>query len=154
MRAAAFFVLALLALMARAAAFESLPVQTIEIETRKGPHRFKVEVAADSASQERGLMFRKEMDPDAGMIFVFGESEFVSFWMKNTFLPLDMLFVKRDGTISSIQANAVPFSEASISSIEPVLAVIEINGGRARALDIETGDKVHAQAFGNAVAAN
>ena len=154
MRAAGFVVLALLALTARAAAFETLPAQTIEVETKKGPHRFTVEVAADSASQARGLMFRKSMDPDAGMIFVFSQSEFVSFWMKNTFLPLDMLFVKSDGTISSIQADAVPFSETSISSIEPVLAVIEINAGRAKALDIEPGDKVHAPAFGNPVATN
>jgi uncharacterized membrane protein (UPF0127 family) len=154
MRAAVFTVLALLAFTARAAAFEQLPVQTIEIETNKGPHRFTVEVAADSASQERGLMYRRTLAPDAGMIFVFGQNEFVSFWMKNTFLPLDMLFVKADGTISTIQANAVPFSETSIQSAEPVLAVIELNGGRAKALGIEPGDKVRAQAFGNAIATN
>jgi uncharacterized membrane protein (UPF0127 family) len=154
MRAAVFTVLALLAFTARTAAFEQLPVQTIEIETKKGPHRFTVEVAADSASQERGLMYRRTLAPDAGMIFVFGQKQFVSFWMKNTFLPLDMLFVKADGTISTIQANAVPFSETSIQSAEPVLAVIELNAGRAKALGIEPGDKVRAQAFGNAIAEN
>ena len=154
MRAAFLALFVFFAFTSEAAALANLPVQTIEIDTKKGPHRFTVEVAADSASQERGLMYRRTLAPDAGMIFVFGQNEFVSFWMKNTFLPLDMLFVKSDGTISTIQANAVPFSETSIQSAEPVLAVIELNGGRAKALGIEPGDKVRAQAFGNAIAAN
>jgi uncharacterized membrane protein (UPF0127 family) len=154
MRTAFLTAMALVALAAPAAALDKLPVQTIEVMTKKGAHRFTVEVAADSASQERGLMYRREMAPDAGMIFVFSQTEFVSFWMKNTYLPLDMLFVKNDGTISTIQANAVPFSLAPIQSAEPVLAVIEVNAGRAKALGIEPGDTVHAQAFGNAVAAN
>jgi uncharacterized membrane protein (UPF0127 family) len=125
----------------------ALPVDTIVIDTRKGAAKFKVEVAADVESQERGLMFRKEMAPDAGMLFDFGHPRFVSFWMKDTYIALDMLFVRTDGTISSVEANARPFSLSPIRSTEPVVAVIELNGGRAHDLNIEPGDKVHASMF-------
>lgn len=120
-----------------------LPTETILIDTHKGPVKFQVEIASDSRARERGLMFRKSLDRDGGMIFVFGPPAFQTFWMKNTFIPLDLLFVRADGTISSIAANAVPLSEARIPSIEPVSDVIEINGGRAKELDIAPGDKVH-----------
>ena len=95
-------------------------------------------------------MFRRKLAPDAGMLFDFHTDVMTSFWMKNTILPLDIIFVRADGTISSIAANAVPYSEASIPSTEPVRAVLEINAGRARALGIEPGDRVHAQIFRNA----
>lgn len=147
MRLATLAFTALLTLTGQVQASDQLPVENIVIDTDKGPQSFTVEIAADSHSQERGLMFRREMDPDKGMIFRFDPPQFVSFWMKNTFLPLDMIFVRPDGTISSIHANAVPFSEDSIPSIEPVRAVIEINGGRAAALHIVPGDKVHAPDF-------
>ncbi|HEX3809953.1 MAG TPA: DUF192 domain-containing protein [Rhizomicrobium sp.] len=128
-----------------------LPVATIVIDTDHGPHSFRVEVANDHDSQERGLMFRKVMAPDAGMLFDFHNLVQVSFWMKNTILPLDMLFIKPDGTISSIAPNAVPYSEEGIPSAEPIRAVLEINGGRAAALGIEPGGKVHAPIFGDAL---
>jgi len=147
-RLAAFFALALLAYAACAAA--ALPVVTITVDGAKGPTRFRVEVAGDPASQEKGLMFRRKLAPDAGMLFDFHTDVMTSFWMKNTILPLDIIFVRADGTISSIAANAVPYSEASIPSTEPVRAVLEINAGRARALGIEPGDRVHAQIFRNA----
>ncbi len=92
-------------------------------------------------------MFRREMDPDAGMVFVFDPPQMVSFWMKNTFIPLDLIFVRSDGTISTVAANARTLSEDSIPSAEPVRAVIEINGGRAQALGIAPGDMVHAPQF-------
>ena len=126
---------------------QTLPGETITIDTHHGPRVFTVEIAADMKSQERGLMFRRQMDPDAGMIFVFYPPQMVSFWMKNTFIPLDLIFVRADGTISSISANAAPLSETSIPSAEPVRAVIEINGGRAQALGIGPGDRVHAPQF-------
>lgn len=147
MRALLLAVVAVLTLAACADSSEALPLETITVDTRHGTRTFSVEIAADMKSQERGLMFRKEMDPDAGMIFVFDPPQIVSFWMKNTFLSLDMLFVRADGTISTISANAKPLSETSISSAEPVRAVIEINGGRAQALGIAPGDKVRALQF-------
>lgn len=96
-------------------------------------------------------MHRKYLAPNAGMLFDFRKPLMAGFWMKDTPLPLDMLFVRPDGSISTIAANAVPFSENEIDSAEPILAVIEIGGGRAEALGIEPGDIVHARAFGNAV---
>ena len=127
-----------------------LPVTTISVDGAKRANRFKVEIAGDHASQEKGLMFRKTLAPDAGMLFDFHTDVMTAFWMKNTILPLDIIFVRSDGTISSIAANAVPFSEASIPSTEPVRAVLEINAGRAKALGIEPGDKIHADIFHNA----
>jgi uncharacterized membrane protein (UPF0127 family) len=143
----AFFVLATLAACADPTTSQTLPVETITIDTHHGPRVFTVEIAADMKSQERGLMFRRQMDPDAGMLFVFNPPQLVSFWMKNTFIPLDLMFVRSDGTISTIAANAAPLSETSIPSAEPVRAVIEINGGRAQALGIAPGDRVHASQF-------
>src|ERR1700753_3976932 len=92
----------------------SLPRETIRIDTATGARELQVEVAADAASQEHGLMFRRDLAPDAGMLFDFHQESRVSFWMKNTPLPLDMVFIKKDGTVSSIEPNAVPFSKASI----------------------------------------
>ena len=127
-----------------------LALEKIVIDTASGPKPFTVEIAATPDSQERGLMYRTQMAPDAGMLFDFRHSQMASFWMKNTILPLDMLFVRQDGTISTITADAKPYSLDIISSLEPVRAVIEINGGRAKALGIAAGDKVHAGIFGNA----
>ena len=125
----------------------SLPVTTVRIDTAKGHADFVVEVAADDATRERGLMFRKKMAANAGMLFDFHQPVMPTFWMKDTILPLDMVFIRADGTVSSIAADAVPFSLTSIPSGEPVRAVLEINAGRAKALDIKQGDKVHAKIF-------
>jgi len=127
-----------------------LPVQIITVDSDRGPVRFRVEVAADQDSQERGLMYRKSMAPDAGMLFDFHQLVETAFWMKNTLIPLDIIFIRADGTISSIAPEATPLSETPIPSGEPVRAVLEINGGRAEQLGIEPGAKVHAAIFGNA----
>jgi uncharacterized protein len=127
-----------------------LPVTTITIDTDHGPHTFRVEIAADPASQEQGLMFRKEMAPDAGMLFEFPKPAMEYFWMKNTILPLDLIFIRANGTISSIAPNAVPYSTTTIPSIEPVRAVLELNGGRAAQLGIQPDAVVHHAFFGNA----
>ena len=121
-----------------------LPVETITIDTKTGPHPFKVEIAADDQSRETGLMFRKTMAPDAGMLFDFHTPQEVSFWMENTILPLDMLFVRADGTIANIKENATPYSRENIPSVGPVQFVIELNAGRAHALGITEGGHVHA----------
>ncbi len=121
----------------------------VVIDTPRGPVTFNVEVAADKASREKGLMYRTKLAPDAGMLFDFKEEGLQVFWMKNTPLPLDMIFIKADGTISSIAEQAVPYSEEPIPSSEPVRAVLEINGGRSRELGIAEGEKVHAEIFAN-----
>jgi hypothetical protein len=132
----------------------SLPTEMISIETPQGAHAFHVEIAADRPSQERGLMYRREMAPDAGMLFDLHQSEQISFWMKNTYLPLDMVFIRADGTVSSVEPNAIPFSTASIPSQEPVRAVLELNGGRASEVGIRPGARVHAAIFTSQAAAN
>ena len=128
-----------------------LPTTKVVIDTDKGAQTFHVEIAADQASEERGLMYRKQMAPNAGMLFDFHTPQWETFWMKNTILPLDMLFIRQDGTISSIAANTIPFSTTPVPSAEPVRAVLEINGGRAAALGIQPGQKVHNTIFGNAL---
>lgn len=125
----------------------ALPMATVSVDTAKGRSTFKVEVADDHASQEKGLMYRKTMAADAGMLFDFHQDSMTTFWMKNTALPLDIIFIRRDGTISSIAGNAVPMSESPIPSSEPIRAVLEINGGLARTLGIEPGAKVHGAIF-------
>jgi uncharacterized membrane protein (UPF0127 family) len=129
------------------AAVVTLRTTTIRIDTAGGPKAFSVEIAADALSQEHGLMYRTQLAPDAGMLFDFHQEARVSFWMKNTPLPLDMVFIKADGTVSSVEPNAIPYSTAPIPSAEPVRAVLEINGGRARDLGIKAGDRVRAKIF-------
>ena len=145
MRFAIAFIAAALFLTGMSAA--PLARETIIIDTKNGPAQFRVEIAADPASQERGLMFRKSMALNAGMLFDFHTPQMTNFWMKNTILPLDMLFVRADGTIASISEDAVPYSLDVISSDEPVRAVIELNAGRAYYMGIEPGDRVHASIF-------
>jgi uncharacterized membrane protein (UPF0127 family) len=128
-----------------------LPLTTVVIDSDHGPVTFKVEIASDSASQERGLMYRTKMAADAGMLFDFHRSQYENFWMKNTVLPLDIIFIRQNGTTSSIAAKAVPYSETTIPSAEAVRAVLEINGGRAAALGIEPDQRVHNAVFGNAL---
>jgi len=124
-----------------------LPVESISIDSALGPQRFKVQLATEWPQQEKGLMFRKAMPPNEGMLFDFHRSQMMSFWMKNTLIPLDIVFIRADGTISSIAADAKPQSLKSIPSTEPVQAVLEINGGRAAALHIRDGAKVHSTIF-------
>ena len=127
----------------------ALPAAPLVIDTAKGPVRFTVEMATTWPQQEQGLMFRKSVAPNAGMLFDFGKEQETSFWMKNTLIPLDMLFIKANGTVARIAVNAMPLSEESIPSYEPVRAVLEIAGGRAAQLGLKPGEKVHAAVFGN-----
>jgi uncharacterized membrane protein (UPF0127 family) len=105
-------------------------------------YKFEVELATTPAEREQGLMFRKSMAPNAGMLFLYPDEQPVAFWMKNTLIPLDMLFLRADGSIAHIAANAVPLDETPIPSNIPVKAVLEVNGGTAAALGIKEGDKV------------
>lgn len=139
--------LAFAPLVARAADYH-LPVSTLRIATPDGPAIFKVEVASDQASQEQGLMYRRHMARNAGMLFDFHTPSYVSFWMKNTVLPLDMIFIRQDGTISTVAADAKPYSLDLIKSAEAVRAVLEVNAGRAAALGIAPGQRVSGAIFG------
>lgn len=113
-----------------------------------GSHVFQVELALTPTEQQMGLMFREKMGRDEGMIFYFGLPEReVAFWMKNTLIPLDMIFVRADGTIAHIHHNAQPHSLARVSSQLPVVSVIEVNGGRAADLGLRAGDRVEHRFF-------
>ena len=105
-------------------------------------HRFRVEVARSEAEQQQGLMFRTAMGRDEGMLFPNDPPMQRAFWMKNTVIPLDLLFVAPDRTIESIAANAVPYSLAPIPSKAAVIAVLELKGGRSAALGLQPGDRV------------
>ncbi len=124
--------------------------EDLTIRSGEKTHKFTVELALSDDQRMQGLMFRKQMAPDAGMLFDFGESRRVQMWMENTILPLDMVFITRDGTVSSVHANAVPYSQAIIDSGAPVSFVLELNAGRAAALGIKAGDKVLSKQIGNA----
>ena len=121
----------------------------LTIETAAGEaHRFAVEVAQSMAQRARGLMFRESMAADAGMLFVYPAEQQIRMWMKNTVIPLDMLFVAADGRILGIAEDTVPFSEEIIASTGPARAVIELNGGTTRRLGIRSGDRVRHPMFG------
>ena len=130
------------ALLALAQALEPLT-----IVTRDGPRVFQVEVARNDADRAQGLMYRRTMPADRGMLFDFARVEPVSMWMQNTYLSLDMLFIRPDGTIARIAENAEPLSTRTIPSGEPVLAVLELLAGTARRLGIRPGDRVEHPVF-------
>jgi uncharacterized membrane protein (UPF0127 family) len=111
--------------------------------THKGkPHRFRVELAKTSYEQAKGLMFRTEMGADEGMIFPMEPPRDASFWMKNTVISLDIIFIGPDRRILNVAANTVPYSETPVRSTGVAGAVLELNAGRAAELGITAGDKV------------
>ena len=105
-------------------------------------HTFRVEVARSDEEQARGLMFRTAMGPDEGMLFPYDPPRVLSFWMRNTVLSLDLVFIGPDRRVINVAANAVPYSEASILSEAPAIATLELNAGRARELGIVAGARV------------
>lgn len=121
----------------------------LTIQSGETTHTFRVEVADEPAEISRGLMDRTEMAEDAGMIFDFGQPRVASMWMKDTILPLDMLFVDGDGTVLAIAHNTQPGSLRQVSAGVQVKSVIELNAGRADALGIKPGDTVQHDIFGN-----
>ena len=123
---------------------------SLVIVTASREIKFDVEMATTDAERAHGLMYRKQLGAYEGMLFDFFKEMPVSFWMKNTLIPLDMVFIAGDGTIKHVHANAVPMSTDTIPSQYPVRAVLEINGGSAALLGIKPGDKVKNAIFGNA----
>lgn len=133
-----------------AQASQKLEEQKIEIRGEgKAIHDFTVEVAVTPEELAQGLMFRKTMPKDHGMLFVFGNEAMRTFWMKNTLIPLDIIFVDADGKIVKIHENAKPLDETPISSDLPVFAAIELNGGMAKHFGLVVGDEVRHDTFGN-----
>ncbi|HEV7369017.1 DUF192 domain-containing protein [Arenibaculum sp.] len=141
--------LALLGLFAvPASATETFRTEPLTIRTAAGgEYRFTVEMAETPKQMAQGLMYRTEMAPDAGMLFVHEEDRVATMWMKNTYIPLDMLFIDRTGRIAGIHENAEPRSLRTIAAPEPVRAVLELNGGIASRLGIRVGDRVVHPAF-------
>ncbi|NMM46189.1 DUF192 domain-containing protein [Rhodospirillaceae bacterium KN72] len=129
---------------------QDLPTEPLTIVTQDGAeHVFEVEVATSPEERQVGLMYRNELAPDHGMIFIYPYDKRVSMWMKNTFIPLDMLFLESDGTVESIRERAVPHSLTPIPSKGRVRAVLELPGGSIDRFGIRSGDKVRFSAFEN-----
>ncbi len=128
-----------------------LPKEKLVITSRDGTsHTFNVEMALTEEQQTTGLMFRTAVPDDGGMLFDWGHPEPSQMWMKNTLVPLDMVFINADGTIRSIAENTTPRSLAVIDSHGPVRATLELQGGITAKLNIRVGDVVHQRLFGNA----
>ncbi|MBX9884529.1 MAG: DUF192 domain-containing protein [Novosphingobium sp.] len=119
-----------------------LTVVPLTVTSAGGPHVFKVEVAATPGEQERGLMFRTVMGADEGMIFPMNPPRPAAFWMKNTVIPLDIIFIGADRKVLNIAANAVPYDLSPLPSVGAAAGVLELNGGRAAQLGLKPGDTV------------
>ena len=137
----------LLAVFSLSAPAQSAGEATLEIASKSGVHAFAVELATDELERERGLMFRKELPEGHGMLFDFDEDRPVSFWMHNTFISLDMIFIRGDGSILRIAENTEPMSDRLIPSGGPVRAVLEVVAGTAHKLGIAPGDHVDGPLF-------
>ena len=116
--------------------------EPLTIAGASGRHAFQVEVARNDAERAQGLMYRRSLAPDRGMLFDFARVQPISMWMQNTYIPLDMIFIRADGSIARIAENAEPLSTRTIPSGEPVLAVLEVIGGTAARLGVKPGDRV------------
>ncbi len=126
----------------------SFPESELVVHSKSGQHRVRLWVADTPPRQAQGLMFVEKLEPGTGMLFLYpGPSRPLGMWMKNTLIPLDMLFISKDGRIARIARRTTPHSLETISSLMPVSAVLEIGGGEAQRLGIEVGDRVAHAAF-------
>jgi len=133
--------LLLAAMMVAGQAGAAFGADAIVVETRSGPHRFTIEWASTSAERERGLMERQSLPVDHGMMFDFGVENPVTFWMKNTPLSLDMIFIGADGVVRRIEPATEPYSLKMIPSGAPVRYVLEVEAGTAKRVGIVAGDR-------------
>jgi len=122
--------------------FPSLPQAEIEVATAGGAHRFRVWIAADDRSRTRGLMFVREMPADRGMLFIFQVPQPAAFWMKDTYLSLDLIFIDPLGRVLNIARDARPFSLTPIESDGSVIAVLELSAGTAKRIGLAPGDRI------------
>ena|SRR5690242_11785861 len=139
-----FIVTLLLAVSSRAA-----DNSVLEIASKSGVHTFTVEIADTEAAREKGLMYRRALPEGTGMLFDFHQEQEVAFWMQNTYIPLDMIFIRGDGRILRIAENTEPMSTRQIPSGGPVRAVLEVIAGTSRKLGIAPGDRVAHPIFGS-----
>ena len=123
-------------------------LETLRFKTASGDHAFSVEVMRTDAERAKGLMYRRFMPTDRGMLFDFKVEQPVMMWMKNTYIPLDMVFMSRDGTAVNIAENTEPLSERIIASGAPTYAVLELNAGVARRIGLKVGDHATHPMFG------
>lgn len=147
MRALRSFVFVLVGVVTFVAPVWPAGKQTVEIASKSGVHVFSVEIADNDAERARGLMYRKELPEGQGMLFDFHREQEVSFWMQNTYIPLDMVFIRADGRILRIAENTEPLSTKLVPSGGPVRAVLEVIGGTTRKLGIAPGDRVASPIF-------
>jgi uncharacterized protein len=132
------------------AAQTGLRVERLSVATPRGPRVFRVEMADTPRTREIGMMWRTEVPRGTGMLFDFKTQQPVTFWMENTLSGLDLIFIRTDGTIANIAANAAPLSRALIPSTGPILGVLEIGAGEAARLGLAPGQKVTHRMFGRA----
>jgi uncharacterized membrane protein (UPF0127 family) len=135
------------ALLVAAGPVRPAELQTLEIASKNGVHAFSVEMAVTEPERAKGLMFRKELLEGRGMLFDFQREQEVGFWMQNTYIPLDMIFIRGDGRILRIAENTEPLSTRIIPSNGPVRAVLEVIGGTSRKFGIAPGDRVASPIF-------
>lgn len=135
-------VAALMALAEAAPASITFEESALTIDAAEGSFEFRVEMAVSPQQRSQGLMFRESLEEDRGMLFDFGRPQVASMWMRNTYVPLDMLFIDAAGRITQIAANTQPLSDAVVASREPVRAVLELRGGVSAKLGIKPGDRV------------
>ncbi len=122
-------------------------LETLDLVTATGVHGIEIEVADTPEKQALGLMFRTALADNAGMLFTHGAPSELTMWMRNTYIPLDMVFIRADGTVHRIEARTEPLSERIITSGGPVIAVLELAGGAAERLGLKPGDKVRHPVF-------
>ena len=115
---------------------------TLVLKTETGDHSFDIEVATTDRDRALGLMFRRSLPENAGMLFLYDPPQPATMWMKNTFIPLDMVFISPDGRVHRIESGAEPFSTSLIPSEGPISAVLELNAGQADKIGLKRGDKV------------
>ena len=142
MRALRWTAFVLFGLLVAAGPVRPAGLQTLEIASKTGVHAFSVELADNDADRAKGLMYRRELPEGRGMLFDFQREQEVWFWMQNTYISLDMIFIRGDGRILRIAENTEPLSTRMIPSGGPVRAVLEVIGGTARKLGIAPGDRV------------
>ncbi len=138
---------ALACMVGAGAARADAGLERLEIDTASGPHVFQVEVMRSDAQREKGLMFRRFLPKDRGMLFDFAREQPVMMWMKNTYISLDMVFMSHDGHVVAIARNAEPLSERIIPSGAPAAGVLELNGGEAATIGLQVGDRVRHPLF-------
>jgi uncharacterized protein len=147
MRALQWTAFVLIGLLVAAGPVRPAELQTLEIASKTGVHAFSVEIVDNDPDRAKGLMYRKELPEGRGMLFDFHRDQDVSFWMENTYISLDMIFIRGDGRILRIAENTEPLSTRMIPSGGPVRAVLEVIAGTARKLGIAPGDRVGHKIF-------